>query len=214
MTSPHSSTDSSSTSSSAQSPPPADAEYVESAQPPARTTNRGIIFTSTLPQSHKRRPHPSQLHLKPIIIPHSPPTDPVNDTPIPVTARSIPRTQPSTALPPSLHRTATTTLMVVVGLGLLCAFGGVQLFQLSKDEKARTRMERARRKTISYLDETIGGRRQMEDEADRSERRRQDELDRAEREREKKEREAEVKKKAAAGSGWRRYVSVWAQGKG
>ena len=211
MTSQHHSSGSSSTSSSPPPPPLADAEYVEPATPPARTPARGIVFTSTLPQSHKRRPHPSQVHLKPITVPHS--TD-ATDTPIPVIARSIPRTQPSTALPPSLHRTATTTLMVVVGLGLVCAFGGVQLFRLSKDEKARKRMQRARRSTISYLDETIGGKRQMESEADRNERRRQDEVDRVEREREKKEREAEAKKAVAEGSGWRRYVPRWAQAKG
>ena len=196
-----------------------DAEYQESevaqpSAPPARTASRGIVFTSTLPNSHKRRSHPSQT--KPITLSHNTRlADDATEPPIPVEARSIPRTKPSAALPPSLHRTATTTLMVVVGIGLLCAFGGVQLFQLSKDEKARKRMERARRKTISYLDETIGGRREMETEADRDEKRRADEAERLERERERKVREAEARKKGTAGSGWRGYIAaVWPQAKG
>ena len=149
-------------------------------------------------------------------MPHRRPLDGIdpNDTPIPVASRSIPRTQPSAALPPSLRRTATTTLMVLAALGVVFAFGGVQLFRLSKDDKARGRMERARRKTVSYLDETIGGKRPLETEADRVENRRRDEEDRVERDRERKEREADMKQKAAGGSGWRRYIPLWAQAKG
>ena len=101
--------------------------------------------------------------------------------------------------------------MVVLGLGVLCAFGGVQLYQLSKDDKARTRMERARRKTISYLDETIGGKRAMESEHDRDERRRQEETEKAEKARKEKEVEG---KKETDGGGWRRYIPLWTQAKG
>ena len=176
---------------SSSTPPPT---ILSPSSPPRTTPHRGIIFTST--RAPPRRP--SSL----------PPITPLNTTayvastashpspPLEPPQRRLPH-PPTPRIDPAALRVVHWTALVVTGIGLTCALGGVLFYQLSKDEEAMRKGREVRRKRWGYLEASIKGERTVSEEERWAERERQ------RREREQREREAEERKQR---TGWRRLV--------
>ena len=89
-------------------------------------------------------------------------------------------------------------MLVVGGVGLVCALGGVLFYQLSKDEEALRKGREVRRRRWGLLEEAIKG---HSEELDTERRRAAMEAERRERERREQEK-AEKEKR----TGWKRML--------
>ena len=183
-------------SSSTSDPLPAD---IHSLPPPATVPDPGIVFTSTR-SSPRRLSSPPRLkqvdaQLRRSSTPEAAPA---------AMQRRVPRTAPAPRVDPGALRVLQWTWLVVGGVGLMCALGGVLFFQLSKDEEALRKGRAARRKRWGYLEHTFGGHHSDEEEE------RQAELEqqrRREKERQRLQQQAQTQDKASQQSAWWKKLS-------
>ena len=141
-----------------------------SPRPPVTLPKQGIVFTSTRTPPHR----PSALPRVRSVDTHVHRSS--NPEAVPAASqRRVPRSAPAPRVDPGALRMLQWTWLVVGGVGLWCALGGVLFYQLSKDEEALSKGRAERRKRWGYLEYTWGAQRRGEEQAEEEQQRRPEE---------------------------------------